>query len=276
MSSSSWYVVLWLYFMSKLCDSMLNVVLKICMPYTNLRFIATTTTTTTTPIPTTTTSKEEEKEVMKSGVNKELEDIFVKTTTPPRTCKKTFQRHLEWPETELGKMARVKCPAGMKGHAEWNCSEFGEWTPKTGADLSRCVSDWTEKLLKDVTEEQELLIQLEALKDIHSQSRRHTLVGGELIMIKAIVEKVVENYINIMKSAGSSADERKTGYKMNKVGLIFKVLVNFIFSSGLNLLITCWEIIKEEHGLIFIPISREKLQIRLLFHQRNYYLQSSR
>ncbi|KAE9549181.1 hypothetical protein FO519_007606 [Halicephalobus sp. NKZ332] len=150
--------------------------------------------------------------------SKEFNEVFVKTTASPKTCKKVFERHLEWPETEVGKLARVNCPAGTTGSAEWFCSESGEWTPRTGADLSRCVSDWSEKLLKDVTDERdELLIQLETLKEINSHSRRQTLIGGELIKIKSIVEKVVENYIEMMKSASSSADERKKGYKMNKL-----------------------------------------------------------
>lgn len=156
----------------------------------------------------------------------EILDYSEQTTTAPRFCPSVFVRHLEWPKTEVGKLARVTCPAGTVGHAEWRCSETGEWYPKTGADLSRCVSDWVEKLEKDVIDEgDDVVILFETLKEIHSHSRRQTLIGGELIKITNVIKRVVENYVNLMKTATATVDDRKRGYKMNKVCVFIKVLL---------------------------------------------------
>uniref|UniRef100_A0AC34Q1N3 Latrophilin Cirl n=1 Tax=Panagrolaimus sp. JU765 TaxID=591449 RepID=A0AC34Q1N3_9BILA len=175
---------------------------------------ATTTTTTTTPIPTTTTVTEKQLNLDSDSKSNEIDNFFDDKAV--KFCPSVHERELNWPKTKGGRWARISCPLGTFGDAEWFCSDSGEWSPKTGADLSRCVSDFIRKLEKDVEDEPEnLATQLETLKEVHSHVKRHKLIGGELLGIQSIVEKVVNNYGKIMKSS-VFPDDGKRGTQMSR------------------------------------------------------------
>ncbi|EJW73917.1 hypothetical protein WUBG_15177, partial [Wuchereria bancrofti] len=57
-------------------------------------------------------------------------------------CDMITERDIDWPQTEFGMMARVSCPIGSTGYAEWTCGSNGRWE-SDGPDLSRCISTWS-------------------------------------------------------------------------------------------------------------------------------------
>lgn len=58
------------------------------------------------------------------------------------------ERDVDWPQTEVGIIARVPCPIGSTGYAEWICGSNGYWE-SDGPDLSHCVSTWSKGYEKD-------------------------------------------------------------------------------------------------------------------------------
>lgn len=59
-------------------------------------------------------------------------------------CPSIKNRDFNWPWTESNSIARMPCPNGAKGHAEWLCDKNGQWN-KNGVDMSRCESFWSKK-----------------------------------------------------------------------------------------------------------------------------------
>uniref|UniRef100_A0A914QN99 G-protein coupled receptors family 2 profile 1 domain-containing protein n=1 Tax=Panagrolaimus davidi TaxID=227884 RepID=A0A914QN99_9BILA len=182
--------------------------------YLEFRFIcvsppATTTTTTTTPLPTTTTTSTSTTSSVKSSLTSLL------PTFPPKFCQPKFEREVQFGKTETGRIAKAQCPINTYGEAEQFCSITGKWEGLP--DLSNCVSIWIKKLDDDIQNSPEdPIIHFETMKDLFTHSRRHKLVGGELIKVSSIVEKVVYNYINIMKSSTKSKENHHQSREMNK------------------------------------------------------------
>uniref|UniRef100_A0A914YNJ5 G-protein coupled receptors family 2 profile 1 domain-containing protein n=1 Tax=Panagrolaimus superbus TaxID=310955 RepID=A0A914YNJ5_9BILA len=184
------------------------------LKHLNILKYATTTTTTTTPIPTTTTTSLSTTASNENAIKSSLTSSV--PTSAPKFCQPKYERHVQFPKTESGTNAKTACPVNTDGLAEWFCSIDGKW--EGSPDLSKCISIWIKKLDADIQNSPEdSLIQLEALKEIHTHSKRQQLVGGELIKISSIIEKVVLNYVNIMKSVIPSKENHHKNLEMNKV-----------------------------------------------------------
>uniref|UniRef100_A0A915PG81 Uncharacterized protein n=1 Tax=Setaria digitata TaxID=48799 RepID=A0A915PG81_9BILA len=148
-------------------------------------------------------------------------------------CDTVTKRDIDWPKTECGMTARMSCPIGSTGYAEWICEPDGLWE-SDGPDLSRCVSTWSKGLLMDAEEADDPLDQLEFLREIQQRTRREPLIGGDLSTLsRAIkllipttiynndadkfVELVVESINNMAKESQSSAWKDLKGAKRRMV-----------------------------------------------------------
>lgn len=91
--------------------------------------------------------------------------------------------------------------------------------------MSRCISDWSKQLYEDIDDEDEdeFVLQLETLKEIYSYTRREQLLGGDLIEVSKIIVKVVENFVNKVKTGLEPDEEKENAIRINKVR-IFKML----------------------------------------------------
>uniref|UniRef100_A0A915D0W3 SUEL-type lectin domain-containing protein n=1 Tax=Ditylenchus dipsaci TaxID=166011 RepID=A0A915D0W3_9BILA len=152
--------------------------------------IATTTTSTTTAQTTSAIAVVEEEET-RSTVAKKKPEI-----RPKEYCSSQSSRHILWPSNiRLGHLARLACPAGSRGQAEWMCSLSGQWHPSSGPDLSKCVSDWSRQLKQDLEEGgEDPLIRLETIREVHSHVRREQLLGGDLMDLVQTTSKAIKNF----------------------------------------------------------------------------------
>lgn len=134
-------------------------------------------------------------------------------------CKSQNARQIQWPQTRRGHLARLDCPYGSRGMAEWMCSMSGEWLPFGAPDLSRCVSDWSRQfrvdvneddvensLRKDVLHNDILKEQFELLSHFYSLIKREVIYGGDLINAAHIFSKFAYNfnYLNLNKNVKQS------------------------------------------------------------------------
>ncbi|KAL3993999.1 7 transmembrane receptor (Secretin family) protein [Acanthocheilonema viteae] len=132
-------------------------------------------------------------------------------------CDAITERDIDWAQTEFGMIARVPCPIGSTGYAEWMCGSDGHWQ-SDGPDLSRCISTWSKGLLLDAEEVDNPVYRLEFLHEIQQRTRRESLIGGDLIALSRalkllipitiyesdadkFVELVVESVNNIAKES---------------------------------------------------------------------------
>ncbi|CAG9536505.1 unnamed protein product [Cercopithifilaria johnstoni] len=151
----------------------------------------------------------------------------------PLFCGMITERDIDWPQTEFGMIARVPCPIGSTGYAEWVCRLDGNWE-SDGPDLSRCVSTWSKGLLMDAEEADNPLDRLEFLNEIQQRTRRESLIGGDLIALsRAIkllipitiddndadkfVELVVESVNNMVKESQTLAWKDLKGVKRRMI-----------------------------------------------------------
>ncbi|VDK88116.1 unnamed protein product, partial [Onchocerca ochengi] len=109
-------------------------------------------------------------------------------------CDMTTERDIDWPKTEFGMTARMSCPIGSTGYAEWICGSDGLWKPD-GPDLSRCVSSWSKGLLMDAEEADGPLDRLEFLHEIQQRTRRESLIGGDLIALSRAIKLLIPTVI---------------------------------------------------------------------------------
>ncbi|VDO26570.1 unnamed protein product [Onchocerca flexuosa] len=105
-------------------------------------------------------------------------------------CDMITERDIDWPKTEFGMTARISCPIGSTGYAEWICGSDGLWK-SDGPDLSRCVSTWSKGLLMDAEEVDGPLDRLEFLNEIQQRTRRESLIGGDLIALSRAIKLLI-------------------------------------------------------------------------------------
>ncbi|VDK42153.1 unnamed protein product [Anisakis simplex] len=109
-------------------------------------------------------------------------------------CEAISSRYIDWPKTEVGKLARMGCPIGSSGYAEWKCELDGKWN-KRGADLSRCVSSWSLRISEDAELAEDIVDRIETLREIQQMTRKEELLGGDLIVLsKAINQSIPLNF----------------------------------------------------------------------------------
>uniref|UniRef100_A0A7E4ULD6 Latrophilin Cirl n=1 Tax=Panagrellus redivivus TaxID=6233 RepID=A0A7E4ULD6_PANRE len=155
-----------------------------------------------------------------------------KTTTSPKPvfCEAGPRRFVHWPKTEGGRMARVPCPSGMNGFAEWRCGKNGFWRPASGPDLSGCMSSWSIKHLDNVkTDRSDAVTQREALKFVHSQSQREQLVGGDLLNVDKILKEVTLNMQKIAEETPASLESHERDVEMARLTV---EIANHLLSSN--------------------------------------------
>ncbi|EJD73850.1 depsiphilin, partial [Loa loa] len=109
-------------------------------------------------------------------------------------CNMITKRDIDWPKTEFGMTARVPCPIGSTGYAEWICGSNGQWE-LDGPDLSRCISTWSKGLLMDAEEADGSLDRLEFLHEIQQRTRRESLIGGDLITLSSALKLLIPTTI---------------------------------------------------------------------------------
>ncbi|MFH4973304.1 hypothetical protein AB6A40_000013 [Gnathostoma spinigerum] len=148
-------------------------------------------------------------------------------------CAAKFHRDIEWPMTEAGRVARMSCPIGSDGHAEWDCDRTGNWS-SGGPDLSRCISSWTQRLREDAQQLEDPVERLETLREIQQMTRKEPLLGGDLIALSfaisasvstemdsynvdSFTELVVESVNNMAKESQSAAWDDLNIVKSRKV-----------------------------------------------------------
>uniref|UniRef100_A0A914ZR53 Uncharacterized protein n=1 Tax=Parascaris univalens TaxID=6257 RepID=A0A914ZR53_PARUN len=168
-------------------------------------------------------------------------------------CQPVSFRDIEWPKTEADRVAKMGCPIGSDGHAEWKCEANGEWS-KEGADLSRCVSSWSSRLREEAEDGEEPVDHLETLREIQQMTRKEELLGGDLIALSAAIdssipttmqssnadafaELVVESVNNMAKESQSPAWSDLNAVKSRKVATALMESVDKV-AAGVSMLTT--------------------------------------
>uniref|UniRef100_F1KS60 Latrophilin-1 n=1 Tax=Ascaris suum TaxID=6253 RepID=F1KS60_ASCSU len=217
----------------------------------------------TTPTTTTTTTKKKIDARMPTdvhpsasykGENPETIHSFYEESKPGVLhCQPVSFRDIEWPKTEADRVARMGCPIGSDGHAEWKCEANGEWN-KEGADLSRCVSSWSSRLREEAEDGEEPIDHLETLREIQQMTRKEELLGGDLIALSAAIdssipttmqssnadafaELVVESVNNMAKESQSPAWSDLNAVKSRKVATALMESVDKV-AAGVSMLTT--------------------------------------
>ncbi|VDK85632.1 unnamed protein product [Litomosoides sigmodontis] len=176
-------------------------------------------------------------DLMKSSIGTEITMLKPSDNNDGKQsfCDMISERDIDWPQTEVGVIARVPCPIGSTGYAEWKCG--GEWNgfwESDGPDLSHCVSTWSKGLLMDAEEADSSLDQLEFLYEIQQRTRRESLIGGDLITLSRalrllipttiydsdadrFVELIVESVNNMAKASQALAWNDLKGVKRRMI-----------------------------------------------------------
>uniref|UniRef100_A0A0R3S2V2 Adhesion G protein-coupled receptor L3 n=1 Tax=Elaeophora elaphi TaxID=1147741 RepID=A0A0R3S2V2_9BILA len=133
-------------------------------------------------------------DLIKSSIGNEFTTLKLLGNDGKQFCDTIAERDIDWPKTEFGMIARMPCPIGSTGYAEWMCGSDGLWE-SDGPDLSRCVSTWSKGLLMDAEEVDSLLDRLEFLHEIQQRTRRESLIGGDLIALSRAVKLLIPTAI---------------------------------------------------------------------------------
>ncbi|VDM47157.1 unnamed protein product [Toxocara canis] len=217
------------------------------------------------------------------------QSIYEQTKPGIHHCQPVSYRDIEWPRTEAGKIARMGCPIGSDGHAEWKCEANGDWSTE-GADLSRCVSSWSSRLREEAEEAEEPIDRLETLREIQQMTRKEELLGGDLIALSAAIdssipskmqsnnadvfaELVVESVNNMAKESQSPAWADLSTSKSRKVASALMESVDKVaaYVSVLTTPDTTRTIIKPN---VEVEISNVKVHEYVMFPSMSLYKNS--